>query len=163
MSKNIYLIFASCCLALVGFALWIQHIGWEGVLYAPCPLCILQRVAYLGIATACMLAYFSKAWKLWFHAIAGVCSLFGLSVVLHHMWVIFHPTVSCGWDPLEIWINQWSMVRKLNWLFQADGLCSAPLPPVFGLSVPVWSLVCLSILTIALFSTWIVARKKSLA
>jgi disulfide bond formation protein DsbB len=147
MPKKIYLLIASFCLALVGFALYIQHQGWAGVLYAPCPLCILQRMAYLGIAFACLGAYFFETRKKFFHLIATVFSLFGSGVVLRHLWVIFHPTVSCGLDPLEVWINQWTIVRWFDWLLKADGLCSAQLPPVFGLSVPVWSLLCLIAVT----------------
>jgi disulfide bond formation protein DsbB len=43
MSKNIYLVVSVLCLSLIGFALFLQYVGWEGVLYQPCPLCILQR------------------------------------------------------------------------------------------------------------------------
>jgi disulfide bond formation protein DsbB len=70
------------------------------------------------------------------------------------MWVIYHPTISCGLDPLEVWINQWSLVHWFDWLLKADGLCSAPLPPILGLTVPVWSLVWLTLLTIVLLFTW---------
>ena len=125
MSKNIYLLVSAFCLSLVGCALFVQYIGWEGVLYPPCPLCILQRVAYLGIAKACIWAYFFQAWRRLFHGIACIFSLFGVGVALRHMWVIYHPTIFCGLDPLEVWINQWSMVRRFDWLLKADGLFNA--------------------------------------
>lgn len=147
MPKNNYFLILLLCLALVGFALYVQHIGWDGFLYAPCPLCIFQRLAYIGIAIACLFAGLLKSWQKFFHALALIFALFGLGVVLRHLWVIFHPGVSCGLDPLEVWINQWSIVQLFDWLFKADGLCSAPLPPILGLSVPVWSLIWLMILT----------------
>jgi len=147
MSKNKYLLIPLLCSALIGFALYVQHIGWGGFLYAPCPLCILQRLAYIGIAVACVFAGFIKSWQTFFHAMALIFALLGVGVALRHLWVIFHPGASCGLDPLEVWINQWAIVQWFAWLLKADGLCSASLPPIFGLSVPVWSLTWLVILT----------------
>ena len=150
MLKKTYLALAALCLLLLSFALWLQHIGWGGELYAPCPLCVLQRLSYLGVAIACVGACFSKVWQRLFGAIAVIFSMFGLGVVVRHICVIYNPTVSCGLDPLEVWINQWTVVRWFDWFFKADGLCSAPLPPVLGLSVPFWSLIWLSLLTVTL-------------
>lgn len=162
MLKKIYLGIALFCLTLLSFALFVQYIGWNGELYAPCPLCILQRVAYLGIAMACLGAYFSNALRRFFHVLASTFSLFGLGVVFRHIWVIFHPTVSCGLDPLEVWINQWAIVRWFDWLLKADGLCSAPLPPIFGLTVPIWSLVWLTVLTTILLLTLVSSLNKKI-
>jgi len=163
MLKKIYLAISLLCLALLGFALFVQYIGWEGELYAPCPLCILQRVAYLGVAMMCLAAYFSDVLRRFFHALASVFSLFGLGVVFRHIWVIYHPTVSCGLDPLEVWINQWAIVRWFDWLLKADGLCSAPLPPILGLTVPFWSLVWLTAITTILLLTLVNPTNKKLA
>jgi disulfide bond formation protein DsbB len=64
-----------------------------------------------------------------------------------------HPEASCGIDPLEIWINQFQLVKDLPWLFKADGLCSAQLPAILGLQVPEWSALWFTvILLVLLFS-----------
>lgn len=154
MQKKYYLYIVALCWSFIGYALFLQHLGWEGVLYAPCPLCILQRLAYLGIAKACLLAYLLPRYRKACHALGVLAGLLGLGVSARHLWVIANPTVSCGLDPLEIWINQWSLVRWFDWILKADGLCSAPLPPVFGVTVPVWSFIWLVILTITLTVTY---------
>ena len=160
MTRAQYLYLSFMSLGLVAFAVVLQQVGYQGVSFLPCPLCILQRVAYLGIAMACLGAYFSNALRRFFHVLASTFSLFGLGVVFRHIWVIFHPTVSCGLDPLEVWINQWAIVRWFDWLLKADGLCSAPLPPILGLTVPFWSLVWLTAITTILLLTLVSALNK---
>ena len=137
-AKYIYLSFLS--LGLVFFAVTLQQVGYQGVSFLPCPLCILQRVGYLGIAIFCALAAgFSPLRKL-FHALAALSAAYGLSVAAHQVWLLSHPASSCGIDPLETWINQFQLAKGLPWLFKADGLCSAKLPAILGLQVPEWSL-----------------------
>ena len=159
MLKKIYLLIAAICFSLLGLALYIQHMGWAGVLYSPCPLCVLQRIAYLGVLLTCLVAYFLKPLRRLFHVLAICFSLAGFGVACRHLWVLWHPTVSCGLDPLEVWINQWPFVQLLDWLFKADGLCADPLPPVFGLSVPVWSFIWLAALSAVLVATFV--RQKN--
>ena len=57
MHKNFYLLISLICSFLLGFALFIQHQGWLGVHYPPCPLCILQRIAFLGLFFSCINAF----------------------------------------------------------------------------------------------------------
>jgi disulfide bond formation protein DsbB len=141
MSKNSYLFIFIACSCLLGFALYIQHIGWLGVHYPPCPLCILQRIAFLLIALMCLMAYcFEKTRKV-FYFLALLASLSGLAIALRHQWVIAHPEFSCGLDPLEVFINQFNIVQMAPSFFKADGFCSMPLPPILFLSVPSWSLL----------------------
>jgi len=148
MSKNSYLFVFIICSCLLGFALYIQHIGWLGVHYPPCPLCILQRVAFLLIALMCLAAYcFEKSRKI-FYYLALLSSLAGIATAIRHQWVIAHPESSCGLDPLEVFINQFSFVQAVPSFFKADGFCSMPLPPILFLSVPSWSLLFFCVLFI---------------
>jgi disulfide bond formation protein DsbB len=48
----------------------------------------------------------------------------------------------------------------LPFFFKADGFCSMPLPPIFGLSVPNWSLIWF-LLFLVLFSYSLFNRKKA--
>ena len=149
--RSIYYFLISCiCVVLLSTALWLQHAGYNGINYAPCPLCILQRVGYLGIAIACVIAAIIPKFKKVFHLLAIIASIYGLSTAIKQMWVIYHPTISCGIDPLEVFINQFALTQSVPWFFKADGFCSAPLPPLMGLSVPMWSLIWFSIFTLVL-------------
>jgi disulfide bond formation protein DsbB len=75
------------------------------------------------------------------YGLAGLFTVGGLSVAIRQLWVIAYPKASCGLDPLETFINQFQIVQLLPFFFQADGLCSAILPPILGLPIPIWSLL----------------------
>jgi disulfide bond formation protein DsbB len=141
MKRTQYLFLSIFSLSLVIFALVLQQTGYQGVSFLPCPLCILQRVGYLGVAIACLLAASMTRLRKLFHGLAIVAAGYGVAVASHHVWLLYHPGESCGIDPLETWINQFQLAQYLPWLFKADGLCSAKLPAILGLQVPEWSLL----------------------
>jgi disulfide bond formation protein DsbB len=149
-----YLSLSFLSLVLVVFAVILQQTGYQGVPFMPCPLCILQRVGYLGISIACLMAAGVAPLRKWFHGLAIISALYGLSVAGRHVWLLSHPETSCGIDPLETWINQFELVKNLPWLFKADGLCSAKLPAILGLQVPEWSLLWFGVLFLILVITF---------
>jgi disulfide bond formation protein DsbB len=159
MNQAKYLYLSCISLGLVIFAVILQQFGYQGVSFLPCPLCILQRVGYLGITIFCFLAAGFNPLKKLFHVLATLSAAYGLSVAGRQVWLLSHPETSCGIDPLEIWINQFQLAKGLPWLFKADGLCSAKLPAILGLQVPEWSLAWFAIfLAILLFTLF---RKSS--
>ena len=141
MKKAQYLTLSFFSLSLVAFAVVLQQIGYQGVSFLPCPLCILQRLGYLGIALTCLLAAGITPLRKLFHSLAILIAGYGAAIAGHHVWLLSHPSESCGIDPLETWINQFQLANNLPWLLKADGLCSAKLPTIFGLQVPEWSLL----------------------
>jgi disulfide bond formation protein DsbB len=159
MSQTKYLCLALLSMGLVIFALILQQVGYQGVSFLPCPLCILQRVGYLCVATFCFLAASFNPLRKLFHLLATLSAGYGLSVAARQVWLLSHPESSCGIDPLETWINQFQLVKGLPWLFKADGLCSAKLPAILGLQVPEWSLFWFAILLVILLATLL--RKSS--
>jgi disulfide bond formation protein DsbB len=154
MKRAQYLTLSLFSLSLVVFAVVLQQIGYQGVSFLPCPLCVLQRVGYLGIALACLLAASVSTFRKLFHSLAILAAGYGAAVAGHHVWLLSHPSESCGIDPLEIWINQFQIVQNLPWLFKADGLCSAKLPAIIGLQVPEWSLLWFAAFLLVLLITF---------
>ena len=146
MSRIQYLLISLFSLSLVIFALLLQQFGYQGIPFLPCPLCILQRIAYLGITISCFLAVGISPLKRLFHILAVISACFGVIIAGKQVWLLSHPEISCGIDPLEVWINQFQLVQNLPWLFKADGICSAQLPAILGLQVPEWSLFWFSVL-----------------
>jgi disulfide bond formation protein DsbB len=159
MKQIRYLYICLFSLGLVVFGLILQQVGYQGVSFLPCPLCILQRVGYLGIAISCFLAFAINPLRKFFHGLAILSAAYGLSVATHQVWLLFHPETSCGIDPLETWINQFNLAQDLPWLFKADGLCSAKLPAIFGLQVPEWSLFWFATLLLILLITFFKKQK----
>ena len=159
MSKSQYLFLSLLSLTLVAFAVILQQFGYQGVSFLPCPLCILQRVGYIGIAIFCFLAVGIAPLRKLFHGLAIITAAYGLSVAAHQVWLLSHPENSCGIDPLETWINQFQLAQRLPWLFKADGLCSAQLPAILGLQVPEWSLLWFGIFLVVLLITFFRKQK----
>ena len=160
MKTSHYLSFSFICLSLLSVALWLQHHGYQGVNFAPCPLCVLQRIGYLGMAASCLLAASLKPLRRLLNITSIIFAGFGLSVAARHLWVIAHPETICGLDPLEVFINQFGLTQSVPWFFKADGFCTAPLPPLLGVSIPVWSFVWLAILLFSFCITLIVTHRE---
>jgi len=153
MTRVQYLFLSLLSLGLVTFAVILQQVGYQGVSFLPCPLCVLQRVGYLGVALSCLLAAGIPKLRKLFHGLAILAAGYGVAVAGHHIWLLSHPSESCGIDPLETWINQFQLVNSLPWLFKADGLCSAKLPAILGLQVPEWSFLWFGVLLLVLIVT----------
>jgi disulfide bond formation protein DsbB len=151
-SRNALLLIAAVSLLLVGAALYLQHA--RDML--PCPLCVIQRYLFLGVAVFSLIGAFANKIKA-FAALALLCALGGLGTVAKHLYVLAHPGFSCGIDPMETMLNKIPTATLLPWLFRADGLCEAAQDTVLGLNVPQWSAVWFVILAASL--VWVLARR----
>jgi disulfide bond formation protein DsbB len=146
-SKPLLLLIAAICIALLGAALYLQIVEEM----QPCPLCIIQRYLFCVIALVCLIFAFLPRGATRIGAGLGVLgAIGGAATAGWHLWVKAHPGVSCGIDPLETSLNHIAPANMFPLMFQADGLCAAPLPPLFGLSIPQWSLIWFVILGLAL-------------
>jgi disulfide bond formation protein DsbB len=108
----------------------------------PCPLCIVQRYAYmataigfLGISLTSRKGMFSGLFVLL--TLSGF--LTGAATALYHVWVLSNPMQTCGVDPLQNTLNALPWVQYWPDMFMADGLCTEEYPPLLGLSLPMWS------------------------
>jgi disulfide bond formation protein DsbB len=151
-SRQTLLAIAFTSLALIGAALYLQHA--RDML--PCPLCVIQRYLFIGVAVFSLIAAAARKMKA-FATLALLCALGGLVTVGKHLYVLAHPGFSCGIDPMETMLNKVPTATMLPWLFRADGLCEAAQDTVFGLNVPQWSAVWFVLLTVALL--WVLARR----
>jgi disulfide bond formation protein DsbB len=142
---------AAAALGVLGGALWMQHQG-----YAPCPLCILQRMAYLGVLGFALMAMglIRRGGAVGSNlvlSLGALSALAGLGVAGRHVWLVLHPGQTCGLDPLATVINRWRITQWFPWMFRADGFC-ADTPKLFGLALPVWSALGFALLATLLFA-----------
>jgi len=151
-SRNLLLAIAAVSIALIGAALYLQHVQ----AMQPCPLCVIQRYLFLGVAIFSLIGALAGRIKAG-AGLALLCALGGLAVVGKHLYVLAHPGFSCGIDPMETTLNKIPTATLMPWMFRADGLCEAASAPVFGLNVPQWSAVWFVILTLAL--VWTLVRR----
>ncbi|MFZ6726477.1 disulfide bond formation protein B [Undibacterium sp. MH2W] len=137
-SKPVLLGIAAFCISLIGAALYLQIV--EHML--PCPLCVLQRYAFIAIAIFCLIgAAMPRGTRRISVGLATVSALSGIGVAAKHLYVLANPGLSCGIDPLETGLNKIVLASWWPTLFRADGLCETPYPPTLGLSIPAWSMI----------------------
>ena len=114
----------------------------------PCTLCIIQRYAFIWVGLWALIALLLpyRAGRLVAALVGGLGALGGMVVAGRNLWVMAHPDILCGRDPVEIFLNQLPTAQWWPKVFMALGLCSDPIPPLFGLALPAWSLLGLFIL-----------------
>jgi protein dithiol:quinone oxidoreductase len=137
-SKPVLLVVGLTAFALVGFALYLQHV--KDML--PCPLCVMQRYAFVTVGLICLLfAALPRGATKAGASLGAFAALTGAGIASWHLWVKAHPSISCGIDPLETSLNKIFSAELLPFVFKADGLCSTEYAPILGLSTPQWSLI----------------------
>jgi len=152
-SRSLLGLIAALCCGFLLFALYLQH--FKDVF--PCTLCVLQRYAYIVLALFCLIGVVANAPRV-SAAFGFVAAVTGLGLAAYQLWVIAHPSISCGNDPLEKAINQVFTAKLWPSVFKAEGFCSEVYEPIFGLSAPQWSLVWFVLFALALL--WIMLRHR---
>lgn len=151
-NRSLLLSIAVAAFGLIGVALYLQH----GLDMLPCPLCVIQRYLFIAIGIFALIGAYTGKPK----ALAGLgllAALGGLGTAGKHLWVLAHPGLSCGIDPMETFLNKIPTATALPFLFKADGLCEDALAPWFGLSIPQWSFLWFGLFTLAL--GWALIRR----
>jgi disulfide bond formation protein DsbB len=133
--------------ALIAGALYFQIA--ERML--PCPLCVIQRYAFIVTGIGSLIALGSSNLRRKVGCCIGLYgTLSGGGVALHHLYVIAHPDISCGIDPVQTFVNNLPFAGWLPIVFTADGLCGTYYDPFLGLSIPQWSLFWFVVFTVTL-------------
>jgi disulfide bond formation protein DsbB len=144
-NRTLLIAIALTCFALIGGALYFQHV--ENML--PCPLCVIQRYAFLFAGIFALVAAFAKKTTPWI-ALSLASALGGVGTVAKHLYVLANPGFSCGIDPTETFLNKLPSATALPAVFRADGLCESAGDLVMGLSIPHWSAVWFAVVTAGL-------------
>ncbi len=100
-SRAYFLLIAIISFGLVGFALYLQF--EKG--YQPCPLCIMQRFAFIGIGLFSLLAAIAQNTRSLWQGLGMLSGVGGIAVAVYHVSLLLNPKASCGIDPLENWVN----------------------------------------------------------
>jgi len=153
-SRNLLVTIALICFGLIGAALYLQ-VSKD---LLPCPLCVMQRYLFLSVALGCLLGAFSGKPKLG-AGLALLGGVGGLAVAGKHLWLLAHPGMSCGIDPLETALNKVWTAELLPFVFRADGLCEDARETILGLSIPQWSALWFVLITATLV-TLLVRRRR---
>lgn len=144
---NALLCYLSVLLAALGSlaaALYMQH----GQGLQPCTMCIIQRYAFLWMGLCAFVALVLPFRPVQILAsVTGILgAIGGLVAATRNLWVLSHPEILCGRDPIEMFLNGLPTAQWSPKVFAVYGLCSDPIPPLFGLALPAWSIIGLVVL-----------------
>lgn len=129
------------CAVLLGWAYYLQYVqGME-----PCPLCIFQRAAFLALAVILLLAALQHPLRWGGKVYAGlllVAAGVGVALSLRHLYLQSLPpdqVPACG-PGLDYMLETFPLMEAIRTVLEGSGEC-AEVEKVWGLSIPVWTLM----------------------
>lgn len=144
---------ALACAGMMAFALYSQHV----LLMDPCPLCILQRVAVMGLGVVFLLAALHGPQKVAARVYASLAALFaafGVAVAGWHVRLQNLPAdevPSCG-PGLEYMVDNFPLKDVLGMILKGSGECAEVSWRFLGLTMPTWVLI--SVVFLGVFAVW---------
>lgn len=156
--RRVLALICVACVAMLAFGLYLQHVvGLE-----PCPMCIVQRYALIGVAVLTGLASLkgSKGWWMSFGLLALLCSGFGAFVAARQSWLQWYPPefATCGRDFYGM-IENYSISRAIPMIFRGSGDCTAVDWTFLGGSIANWSFVCFTLFAVVIALVLLRSRK----
>jgi len=148
-----------CCTGMMGFALFAQHV----MLLDPCPLCVLQRVAVIGLGTVFLLAalHHPRDWGRYVYAFFTFLFAGGGVAIAGWHWRLQNlppsEVPSCG-PGLDYMLDNFPLGDAMRMVFEGSGECAEVVWSFLGLSMPAWVVVCMTGLGIA--GIWNNLRKQ---
>ncbi len=134
----------ACCAALLGYALYVEH----GMLMMPCPLCILQRVAFVVMGLFFLLGALigpRPGWLRKFNtALVGFGAAAGAGIAAWHVRMQHLPAddvPSCSGMELGYMLEAFPLRTVIERVFTGSGDCAKIDWTFLGLSMPIWTLV----------------------
>jgi disulfide bond formation protein DsbB len=139
----------AACAGLIAFALFLQH--GEGL--EPCPMCILQRYAFIGIGLVALAAAIHGPQAVGRRIYGGLLVLLafaGGGVAVRHVWLEHNPPqlFDCG-AGLGYMLESFTLSEMLPMIFRGTGDCTKVPWRFLGLSIAEWSLIWFVILAAA--------------
>lgn len=141
----------AACVAMLAFGMYLQYAqGLE-----PCPMCIVQRYAFICVAVCAGLASVrgQKGWWMSWSVLALVAAGFGAFTAARQSWLQWYPpeVATCGRDFYGM-IENYPISRAIPMIFRGSGDCSAVDWTFLGGSIANWSFVWFVIFALVLLA-----------
>ncbi len=146
------------CAGLLGYAYYLQYVEMQN----PCPLCMVQRVAFYALAAVFLMAALhgpARRGKIIYGVTACVVASLGAAVAARHVWLQSLPpdkVPACG-PGLEYMLKQFPLADVLTKVLSGSGECAEAGWTILGLTIAGWSLLWLVMM--GLFALYLVWRK----
>ncbi len=141
------------CAALMGYALYAQYF----LMLEPCPLCILQRIAVVGMGLVFLLAALHNpggVGRFAYALLLVVPMSLGAIVAGRHAWLQMLPeeqVPACGPGLDYMWEN-FPLADVINMVFRGSGECADVDWQLLGLSMPAW--VFIAVIALGSIGIW---------
>lgn len=148
-----FLLIALICLALIGTALFMQHVMGLN----PCYLCIVQRGFVIGTGCLALLAFIHNPQgfgRRIYGALTSAVAFAGSGFSIRQLWLQSLPedqVPACG-PPADYLMDSFSVSEWLPLLMKGDGNCAEVQWTFLGLSIPGWMLI--AFVFLGLFALW---------
>ena len=147
--RRVLALVSAACVALLAFGLYLQY----GQGLEPCPMCIVQRYALIGLAVFAGLAASLRgnAWRVAWSLPALAMAGFGAFVAARQSWLQWYPpqVATCGRDFYGM-IENYPISRAIPMIFRGSGDCTAVDWRFLGGSIANWSFVCFALIALVL-------------
>ncbi|MHB1616198.1 MAG: disulfide bond formation protein B [Metallibacterium sp.] len=130
------------CVVLLAYALYVQFI----LQVQPCPLCILQRIAFMVMGVVFLLGtlHAPRTRGRWIYTLlVTVAAVLGAGVAARHLWLQMQPPNpfgSCG-APLNYMIDNLPLAEVIRKVFIGSGDCAVVDWRFLGMPMPFWTLL----------------------
>jgi protein dithiol:quinone oxidoreductase len=146
--RQVFAFVAAACFGLIGFGLVLQHqVGLE-----PCPMCILQRYAFVSIGLVALIAALHGPVRRGvqvYGVLVGAIAIAGGSVSVRQSLLQRFPkpelAANCGAD-LDFLLGNFPLAQALPRIFAGTGDCAKVEWSLLGLSIAEWALVWFALL-----------------
>ncbi len=135
--------------ALLGYAYYVQY----QLLLEPCPLCILQRVAFFVMACVALVGLIHNPgmkgrWV--YGGLVILAGIIGSLIAGRHLWLQSLPpdrVPECG-PGLSYMLENFPLAEVWQTVLHGSGSCATVDWQFVGLSMPAWTLICYLLMTI---------------
>lgn len=138
---------ALICAGLLGFGYYLQFArGLE-----PCPLCILQRLAFMAFGLTFLVGALLGPTRLGAQLLAGLgllCAGIGGSVAGRQVWLQSLPAdqvPACG-PGLDYMVENFPLLKTLSMILRGSGECAENTWQFLNLGIAAWALVWFAVL-----------------
>lgn len=157
-ARPFFLFIFLVCVAALGYALYLQ----EAKHLLPCPLCVVQRVAYWLIGLTAVVAFVHNpvaSGRRVYAALLALWAFAGAVVASRHVWLLRHPdSFECGVSAEERFLNALPIAKWWPAMFEANGDCANIKWRFMTLTIPDWSLILF--LTIAVIAIYVLITAR---
>jgi protein dithiol:quinone oxidoreductase len=128
------------CAALMAFGLYLQHVQN----LEPCPLCILQRYAFVATGLVALVAAVhgpGRVGQALYGTLVVLAAGTGAAIAGRQAWLQYNPpdVFDCGPD-LGYMLDSFPLSQVLPRVFKGEGDCGKVVWQFLGLSIPEWAL-----------------------